>query len=180
MPTYDATHVELLVFTFKAGVLSAVAHDLKLRVEELDLAVDETDGVPQAVRLRCNPRSLRVACAMKNGREDFDALSAKDKMEIERNIEKDVLLPARYPAISFDSDRVEAVEPGKRFRVRGRVLIRGATRAIETTLERVADTWQAEVSLNQPDFGIKPFSAMLGSLKIQARVLVRVRVRAGA
>jgi hypothetical protein len=182
MATYDASAVDLLVFTFKAGMLSAAAHDLQLRVGELELDVDEAEvagGPPRAVRLRCNPRSLVVVSAMREGREDFRALSAKDKGEIERNIERDVLHPAKFPAISFDSDRVEGGTRPDELRLRGRLLLHGVTRPIETTARRDANGWTAEVSLNQPDFRVKPFSALLGSLKIQPRVLVRIRVRTG-
>ena len=38
----------------------------------------------------------------------------------------------------------------------------------------VAGRQQLDVVLNQPDFGIAPYRAMLGALKIQADVTVRV------
>ena len=38
------------------------------------------------------------------------------------------------------------------------------------------DDWVAELKLHQPDFGIKPYSAALGALKVKPDILVRVSV----
>jgi hypothetical protein len=37
----------------------------------------------------------------------------------------------------------------------------------------------SEVRVHQPDFGIKPYSAALGALKVQADVTVKVSAPAG-
>jgi polyisoprenoid-binding protein YceI len=177
MPTHDATTATCHVFTFKEGVLSAVAHDLRLRVERFSITIDEAAGTVEA---RFSAGSLRVDCAMKGGREDFDALSDRNKREIEGNIADDVLHARRHPEIVFRSTTLEGggVGEGDERCIEGTLALHGRERPLRVTARRQAGRWTAEIELSQPDFGIKPYSAMLGTLKVQPTVRVRVSVPA--
>jgi polyisoprenoid-binding protein YceI len=179
MPTYDATTATCHVFTFKEGVLSAVAHDLRIRVERFTIELDEAAGTVVA---RVFASSLRVDCAMKDGREDFDALSDRNKREIEGNIVDEVLHAKRHPEIVFRSTKIEGLEgigaDGDERRIDGTLSLHGTDRPLRVTARRQAGRWTAEVELRQPDFGIKPYSAMLGTLKVRPVVRVRVSVPA--
>jgi hypothetical protein len=62
MPKFNESQAECLVFTFKDGLLSKIAHDLKVQVTRL--VVDVT---PVAVRAEFDLQSLRVVVAMKDG-----------------------------------------------------------------------------------------------------------------
>ena len=66
MPTYGPRDAEVLVFTFKHGLLSAMAHDLKLRATSFEVEVDEEH---RRVRAKFDPASLRVVSAMRDGNE---------------------------------------------------------------------------------------------------------------
>ena len=173
MPTHDATTATCHVFTFKEGVLSAVAHDLRIRVERLTIEVDEAAGT---VHARGFADSLRVDCAMKGGREDFDALSDRNKREIEGNIVGEVLHARRHPEIVFRSTEIEG--EGDERRIAGTLALHGHERPLRVVARRAGGRWTAELELYQPDFGIKPYSAMLGTLKIKPTVRVRVSVPA--
>lgn len=173
MPTFDATTATCHVFTFKEGVLSAVAHDLRLRVERFAIELDEAAG---SVRARFSADSLRVDCAMKAGHEDHGALSDRNKREIEGNLVSDVLHARRHPEIAFRSTTIEG--EGDERRITGTLALHGTERPLTVTARRQAGRWVAEVELRQPDFGIKPYSAMLGALKVQPGVRVRVSVPA--
>jgi polyisoprenoid-binding protein YceI len=180
MPTYDATTATCHVFTFKEGVLSAVAHDLRIRVERFTIEIDEAAGTVVA---RVSASSLRVDCAMKDGRESFDALSDRNKREIEGNIEGEVLHAKRHPEIVFRSTKIdrglEGLEAdGDERHIEGTLSLHGTERPLRVTARRQAGRWTAEVELHQPDFGIKPYSAMLGTLKVRPVVRVRVSVPA--
>lgn len=177
MPTYDATTATCHVFTLKEGVLSAVAHDLRLRVERFTIDVDEAAGTVTAT---FSASSLRVDCAMKNGREDFDALSDRNRREIEGNIADDVLHAKRHPEIVLRSGRIDTGSKGEgdERRIEGTLSLHGTERPLRATARREAGKWIAEVELRQPDFGIKPYSAMLGTLKVQPVVRVRISVPA--
>jgi polyisoprenoid-binding protein YceI len=166
MPVIETSKAEVLVFTFKEGVFSAVAHDLKLRATRFRVDVDG-----ETVKADFELSSLVVVSAMKAGRDDPHALSATSRAQIERNMMKDVLETRRFPIARFESTQVtpEAVE--------GRLTLHGVTRALRGT--RSLPT-VAEFRFDQRDFGIKPYSALLGTLKLQPQVLVRVTLPATA
>lgn len=177
MLTHDAATATCHVFTFKEGMLSAVAHDLRIRVERLTIAIDEPAGTVEA---RFFASSLRVDCAMKAGHEDHAALSDRNKREIADNIVDDVLHADLHPEIVFRSTKVEGgVEGGgDERRIEGTLALHGTERPMRVIARRTAGRWVAEVELHQPDFGIRPYSAMLGTLKVKPTVRVRVSVPA--
>jgi hypothetical protein len=167
----DASSAECLVLTEKEGLLSAVAHDLKIRVTRFELAWDGA-----TLTASFDPRSLRVVNALKSGREDAEALGDADKAKIEQSLVADVLDAKRYPKIEFRSS--EVVAEGKGYRIKGDLTLHGVTRGISPKVSLRGDRWGAQISINQPDYGIKPFSAMLGTLKVKPKLRVRVSVPA--
>lgn len=170
MTTFDSSCAECVVLTFKEGLLSAVAHDLELRIETFDVEVSED---PPSVRASFDPRSIRVVSAMRNGARAPDALSARDIRDIEHNIEKDVLHPSRHPEITLRSTAVTREPHG--YRLRCELRLHGKTREVDVTVRASRDGMRvAEATLHQPDFGIEPYSAMLGTMKIKPDVKVRV------
>lgn len=171
MPRIGPDDAECLVFTFKEGLLSPIAHDLKIRVERFWLDVDVGAGTVVA---EFETGSLRVVTAMKQGRETPASLSDRDKREIASNIREDVLHPDRYPTARFESTRVE--KEGEAWLVEGDLRLHGTTRRISTRTTPEGDDLVAEVPLHQPDFGIKPYRAALGALKVRPDVRVRIRL----
>jgi polyisoprenoid-binding protein YceI len=169
----DAASAECLVFTFKEGLLSPIAHDLKIRVSRFTLDIDPAS---RAIDARFDARSLEVVCARQDGRDRPGALSDADRRKIEATIAADVLAAARYPEVRFESTSVEPEGDG--YRVQGRLTLHGVTRGISFTTQATAEQHVAEVTLNQPDFSIKPYRAMLGALRLRADVTVRVALRA--
>ncbi len=171
MPHYDASSAECLVLTYKEGLLSAIAHDLAIRVTSFDLDIDEGT---LAVRARFDAASLRVVSAMKDGAPRADTLGDADKQKIEHSIAVDVLHVAEHPTILFASSSV--VAEGDGYRITGELTLHGRTRPLAFLARAEGARLVAEVRLHQPDFGIKPYSAMLGTLKIKPDVTVRCSV----
>lgn len=171
MPTYDSTAASCHVLTFKEGMLSAIAHDLRIRVERFTIEIDEAG---EHIEARFEADSLRVDCAMKDGREAHGTLSDGHKRDIESNIAKDVLHTRRHPTIVFRSTRIHG--EGDERSIEGILGLHGVERPVKTTARRVQGRWTAEVSIHQPDFGIAPYRAMLGTLKVKPVVRVRVSV----
>lgn len=169
----DASAAECLVFTEKQGLLSPVAHDLKIRLTKFELAWDG-----ETLTAHFDPRRLRVVNALKRGRENPGALGDDDVAKIEQSIVSDVLHAQRYPTIGFRSTEVVAEDEG--FRITGDLTLHGVTRRISPKVSLRGDRWVAQVSIHQPDYGIEPFSAMLGTLKVKPKVRVRVSVAADA
>ncbi len=171
MPKFDADSATCLVFTYKEGVLSPVAHDLILTVTKFSIDLDLSGG---HVSARFDPMSLRVVDAAKNGEPVPGKLADKDKAEIEANIRKDVLHPDRFPDIYYLAN--ELAPEGDGFRAAGKLHLHGHQQAMNLVSRKVGDVQRVETKIHQPDFGIKPFKAMLGALKVKPALTVRVDV----
>jgi polyisoprenoid-binding protein YceI len=173
MPRIEGTDVHVRVFTFKEGLLSAIAHDLEIEVTRASL---EWPDDASLLRAEIDARSLRVLHAVLDGRPAPGALSDRDKRKIEQTIVEDVLHASRHPSIRFEGtltwpDRQPAVPT-----IEGRLDLHGRSRSVAVTVEERGDAFVATATLHQPDFGIAPYSAMLGTLKLKADVRVEVRV----
>jgi hypothetical protein len=162
---FDASSAECLVFTYKDGLLASMAHDLEIRVERFDLDIDEA---PLAVRARFDAASLKVIGARPH------TLGESDKPKIEQTIADEVLHVREHPAIIFSSSTV--TPEGDGFRIAGELTLHGRTRPVAFVATLDGDRMVATVELHQPDFGIRPYSAMLGALKVKPDVTVRASV----
>ena len=109
MAVYDASNAQCHVYTYKEGVLSAIAHDLKIAVTRFKISVLEGGKVVEA---EFDAGSLRVVCAMQGDAENRRSLSAGDKSKIERNIVKDVLNVRRFPTVRFTSTEIRDAVTG--------------------------------------------------------------------
>jgi polyisoprenoid-binding protein YceI len=161
----DETNARCHVLTYKEGVLSAVAHDLRIDVTRfsIDVADDFT-----TLTARFDAASLRVRCAIVDGRDAPSALSRGDRSKIEDNIMKEVLDAHRFPSIELTSTSVTPA--GDAFDVSAKLRLRGVERGIAFHATKTG----ARVRVHQPDFGITPYKAMLGALRIKPDVEVVV------
>src|SRR5262245_46698533 len=101
MASYDSSNAQCLVYSYKEGLLSRIAHDLKHRVTNFSLLLDERS---RTVQVEIDATSLRVDCVMKNGKEAPEGeLSDDHKEEIEMQILSEVLHSDQYPRIRFRS-----------------------------------------------------------------------------
>ncbi|MBK7539077.1 MAG: YceI family protein [Myxococcales bacterium] len=180
MPTLDASLAECRIFTFKEGMLSAVAHDLELDVTRFTIQIEgQIDGQAKGqakVSARFETGSLRVLHAMRDG-QATSQLSAGDRAKIEKTMADEVLEVRRYPDVRFDATATAAGEgEGEGFALAGELVVHGKARPLTVRARPQAGRLVAEVSLHQPDFGIKPYSAMLGALKVRPDVKVRISV----
>ncbi len=173
MATYNASNASVLVFTFKEGLLSRVAHDLQLSVRDFTIELDESSFAVQAA---VDPASLRVVCCMKRGVEAPGTLSAGDKQKVIEYTNKDVLHPRQHRTIGFRSTSVHKAGDG--FVVDGILSLHGVHKAISTRVTRAGGGYTTSFDINQPDYGIEPFSAMFGAMKVKPVVRVKVTVPA--
>jgi hypothetical protein len=163
MGRFGADTATCEVFTFREGVLAAAGHDLKLRPGKFEIEADAS-----SVRARFDAGSLRVVAAMRGGREDPSAISERDLREIERNCAREVLEAQRFPEIAFISSEIR---PGS---VRGTLSLHGHELSGEFVVKQAGSRAIAEVELDVRRFGIRPYTAMLGALRVSP--LVRVVV----
>jgi polyisoprenoid-binding protein YceI len=172
---FDPTSATCLVLTYKEGLLSAVAHDLQIRITRFEIEVDDRT---HAVHARLEAGSLRVLGAVVDGTLREGTLSDSDKQKIEQNIREDVLDARAHPDVRFVSTSVTTEGDG--YMIQGDLILHGRTRMLTVPVKRRGDELVAEVRLHQPDFGIKPYSAMLGTLKIKPDVTVRCTIPASS
>jgi polyisoprenoid-binding protein YceI len=109
---------------------------------------------------------------MVDGVERPDLLGEDARKEIDSNIIKSVLDANAYKEIVLTSSSVTKQDSS--YLVKGTLTVRGVTREITFTVREEGGFYIADVKLNLPDFGIRPFSAMFGMIKIRPDVLVRV------
>lgn len=187
MPISGPPAARCWVYTFKEGLLSAVGHDVKLAVQrfEVDASLDADDGFTVAATFDAG--SLAVVCATRDGVDQPGVLSDKDRKTIEGYVRDDILRSRQHPKITFrsteigrDTDGDDADDLGPALAVEGDLTLHGRTRAIRAIARRKGDLWVSRVRLNQVDFGITPFRAMLGALRIQPHVEIELAIPAAS
>jgi hypothetical protein len=157
------------VYAFREGAFSALGHDLKLQVTALTVEIAED----LSVRASCSTDSVRVVGVLRQGDTaavDERQPSASDRQSIEHNVAHDILEAERYPQATFRSTKVEPM--GDRYRVVGLLDLHGTVKEVAFTAERQGDRVVARLTLNQPDFRIKPFRAMMGALRVKPEVVL--------
>ncbi len=164
MPHYDARDADCSILTFKEGLFAAAGHDLKLRVT--DLSVD-VDPVKRTVEATARASSIEVVAAMRDGREHPSSLSASDKERIQESL-REVLDVERYPDVRLTARATEAVGDG--FRVEGKLALHGREVPVAFVTRLEAGRQVGELTLHQPDAGIRPFKAAFGGLRVRADV----------
>lgn len=169
MGTFTPPDSEIFVYTYREGVLAAVAHDLRLRFAKFSIHEQEADhGLVATI----DAASLKVVCARQNGQDAPQVLTDSNKHDIEKNIQTSVLRGAKHPTISVS---LTARELGACI---ASVELCGVRRDVPVQLSLDGTTRVARARLHQPDFGIKPYSAMLGALRLRPEVDIEVRLPA--
>ncbi len=171
MATYDQNNAECFVFTFKEGLLSPIAHDLRIKIERFTIEVGDS-----SVTASFDTSSLRVDTPMKDGKENPSALNDADKAKIANQIREEVLHSAKHPEARFQSRSVERRGDGG-YDLVGDLTLHGVTRPLRASTQVAGGGQQLDLTLHQPDFEIVPFRAMMGTLKIQADVKIRIVTR---
>jgi polyisoprenoid-binding protein YceI len=156
-------HFQVQVGT--GGLFGAFAHDHLIEAETITgcVALDSNVLTRSAVRLELPAASIKVV--------DPKA-SAKDRAEVQKTMETEVLRTAEFPKITFESTGIERGGGTEQFRVRGNLTIRGKTQpaVIPLSFSRLADgTYRAagEYRFKQSAFGIKPIQLAAGAVKVR-------------
>ena len=178
MPKRDVEGASLKVLTHKEGVLSRVAHDLEIKVCSFSLTADiDENGKWKEIQLVADPESLRVVGARVGERVVAGKLSGSDKQTIEENIRRDVLRTHQHRRVEFLSENIRRMDAG-RYQLDGVLTLCGEKRDLSASVFRDGNFWSTSVRIHQPDFGIRPYTAMLGALRIKPKVDVLLTVPA--
>lgn len=168
----------LTVDTGRAGPAAAAGHDLTLLVTRWSarVVVDARWPSRSTVTLTADPASLVVESA----RGGVTPLRESQRDQIAETIRDTVLRARRHRSIDFTSTEVAGtLRAGT---VTGELTLVGRTRpvavAVTVAASRGATTRvTATAEVRQTEFGITPYSAMLGALRVGDAVTVRLHAR---
>ena len=161
----DAT---LTVRTGKAGAASKAGHNLRIEVTSWRATLSIGEAPAEAeLELTADPRSLRV----REGSGGMQALGDDDRASIEQTIDDEVLAGG---AIEFRSRRVAPAADGA-LSVEGDLALAGASHPVAFDLSGGDDgRLTGRARIRQTDWGIKPYSALFGTLKVVDEVEVEI------
>jgi polyisoprenoid-binding protein YceI len=154
------------VKAFATGLLSAFGHSPTLAIRQLSGRIMFAPETPAecSVELTIQAGSLTVQ----------DDVSSKDRREIERVMNEEILESARYPEIRFESADVELTPLGEtRYaaRIKGRLTLHGVTRdqVLGGTVTLLGDMARVsgECSVLQSHYGIKLVNVAAGAIKVK-------------
>jgi hypothetical protein len=155
----------LTVETGRRGAVAMAGHDLVIEVTswaaELDAAKDP------AITLTADGGSLRVL----DGTGGATELGEDDKAGIEQTIDEEVL---KGTTIEFRSSALEVDPDGSRATVHGELELAGTRNPISFELRSEDGRLNGRATVKQSDWGIKPYAALFGTLKVADEVEVGI------
>jgi polyisoprenoid-binding protein YceI len=166
----------LTILVGKAGALRGLGHEHIVAVKsfsgEAHIPSNALNRATFAFEL--DTGSLSVA---------DEGISDKDRMEIERNMKEKVLDVSRFPKINFQSVSITGIKPttnGQTALLNGQLTLHGVTNQVRVPAAITVTPQQLRVSgditINQTDFGIKPYSTAGGTVKVRNELKIRFNV----
>lgn len=148
-----------------AGLFGSLGHDHSIEAQKVMgcAMIDSNDVAHSSVKLEFSTADIRVIDPNE---------SEKDRAEVQKTMETQVLHVSEYPRVTFESTGVEPDGALNRVRIRGNLTIRGKTLpvTIPVMVTRLADgTYRAagEYKFKQSSFLIKPIQLAAGTVKVK-------------
>jgi len=162
----DAKASRFTVQAFASGILSAMGHNPKIGIRTFTGEVDFNAEALQASGFRISMKANSLGV--------LDDISDKDRREIEKMMNEQVLEPSKFPDIVYEAPNVPVKHiEGNLYSATmiGSLSFHGITRNQSVTA-RIAVFDESlrssgEFTLNQSDYGIKPVSVAGGALKVK-------------
>jgi polyisoprenoid-binding protein YceI len=165
----DASDGELLVRTGVKGRAARMGHRLTIVMTRWQATVSWAGASPVAAELAVETDSFDVL----RGEGGVKGLSGPEKTLVRSNALKS-LDAGRFPEIRFTAETIDKTDDG--YRLTGKLHIRGKSRqhVIDLRTEDLGDSWRmsAESSVRQSDYGVKPYSLLMGSVQVADDVTV--------
>jgi polyisoprenoid-binding protein YceI len=152
----------LSVHTKRGGAAAKAGHDLELHVTRWEATLDLDAG---AAELTADGSSLRV----EKGTGGMMELGDDDRDNIHKTIDDEVLEKRN---ITFRSTSISGGDG--HHRVDGELTLSGASQPLTFDLRVDDGAVHAAATVTQTRFGMKPFSALFGTLKVLDDVEVRL------
>ena len=156
---------ELFVKTGRTGMGRRAGHDLVIEVTrwrgEVTLASAEPERSTISVEVEVDSFEVREGLGGVKPLTDKDRASIKDTL-------RDILDSKSHPEIRFNSTNVTG--SAESATVEGDLTIRGETNPVTVSAELTGDRVRGSATVAQTRFGIKPYTAFLGALKLADEV----------
>ncbi len=157
------------VRAFASGMLSAFGHSPTIAIRDFAGEAQFNPDRLESASLHVTVRAASLTVS--------DDISDKDRRDIEREMQDNVLESGKYPEIVYDCTRVSVSDTGNGqnpITLHGNLTLHGVSRGL-TIPVRVAVTGDmlrafGEFSLRQSDYNIKVVSAIGGGLKVKDEV----------
>jgi polyisoprenoid-binding protein YceI len=161
--TLDPADGELRVRTGVKGRAARMGHRLTIAMTGWQATVRWVGADPVAAELAVEADSFEVV----SSQGGLKGLSGPEKALVRANALSS-LDAGRFSEIRFTADVIERTEEG--FRLTGTLQIRGKQKqhVIDLHTEDLGDSWRmsAESTVRQSDYGIKPYSLLMGSVQV--------------
>ena len=156
----------LLVKTGRSGLGAKAGHDLTIEVTRWHgtATIDTASPTNSSVIVDVEVDSLEV----RDGAGGVKPLTDADRAEIKSTFREKILHTAQHPTISFRSTRVGGSAAS--FAVDGDLTIMGTTQAVTVQGAMSDGRVRGSASIRQTDWGIKPYTAFLGALRLRDEV----------
>lgn len=166
----------LLVRTSRTGLGRKAGHDLTIEVTRwsADAVVDTAEPGLSSVSVTAEVDSFEV----REGLGGVKPLTDSDRAEIGKTIREKILHPAEHPLITFTSNEVTGTSQA--FTVRGDLTIMGRTQPVTINVAGEDGRLRGSATIAQTDWGIEPYSAFLGALRLADEVQVEFDLAAPA
>jgi polyisoprenoid-binding protein YceI len=162
--TFGPQNGRLRVKTYREGLAKKVGHDLIIDVGQWSATVNVGEDPSQtSITATAQVGSLNPL----EGVGGVKPLSDGDKADIKKNITSKILTS---PEIAFKSSSVKVA--GNSATVSGDLTIMGRSQPVDVQLSESGGKVRGNFAVVQSKWGIKPFTAMMGALKVQDRVEV--------
>jgi polyisoprenoid-binding protein YceI len=169
---FSSDRGRVVLLTARDGLAAQAGHDLTIEVGNwsAELTVAEDDK-PTALSVRLDLSSLVVI----DGTGGLKPLTDRERREIGVTARK-VLGVDRHPEAAFTATAFESGSNGGGF-IAGSLALGGTTRPLRLHVSKSgADQYHATASIRQSEFGIKPYTAFLGALRVSDVVGIEVDV----
>jgi hypothetical protein len=159
---------QILVDTFREGALALLGHDLRIEAPRFELSV--ASGVLTGhVALG----ALRVLGSVRKGKLDESSPSPTERAEIEQRMRDEILVVARNPSADITG---VLQRDGARSSLSGTLQLCGRSQPVRASVEPIGDWLETSITLVPSAYGIAPFRALGGALRIADRVVIHVRL----
>jgi polyisoprenoid-binding protein YceI len=165
--TFGPENGSMWVKTERGGAAAVAGHDLLIQVTDWEVTLEVgSDAVRSSLTVRVDSTSLRV----REGFGGMQPLDDADKENIDQTINDEVL---EGTAIAFGSTSVQTSETG--FAVEGELALARTVHplAFDIAVDEQGRLTSAVV-LKQTNWGMEPYSALFGALKVADEIEITV------